>query len=103
MPGDEDIDGKPTSSGSAPRWAGVGAALALTLLLVLAYWNSANLLVLHDHPLHGWIFWPAVGLLVAMSVSLVIPRERRDRSTAGLVVAAISAILCASAGLNVAI
>jgi hypothetical protein len=65
---------------SPPRtWAPVptGVAFLSAVLLVLAYWNVAGLVVLHDHPLPALIFWPAVWVLLAVAVTMLIPSDLR--------------------------
>ncbi|MFI7599323.1 hypothetical protein [Actinoplanes sp. NPDC049681] len=68
---------------SPPRkWAPVRASVALlsAALLVSVYWNAADLVVLHDHPLPASIFWPTLWVLLAVSVTMLIPSDLRGRS-----------------------
>jgi hypothetical protein len=63
-----------------PRtWAPVRAGVAFlsALLLVLVYWNVADLVVLHDRPLPPLAFWPAVWALLALAVTMLIPSDLR--------------------------
>jgi hypothetical protein len=60
----------------APARAGV--AFLSAVLLVSAYWNAAGLVVLHDHPLPTLIFLPAMWVLLALAVTMLIPSDLRD-------------------------
>jgi hypothetical protein len=68
---------------SPPRtWAPVraGVAFLAAVLLALAYGNMADLVVLHDHPLPTPVFGPALWVLLAMAVTMLIPSDLRSRS-----------------------
>ncbi|GAB1644315.1 hypothetical protein [Krasilnikovia sp. MM14-A1259] len=68
---------------SPPRtWAPVraGVAFLATAILVLAYGNMADLVVLHDHPLPTLVFGPALWVLLAMAVTMLVPSDLRSRS-----------------------
>lgn len=68
---------------SPPRtWAPVraGVALLTAVLLALAYGNVADLVILHDHPLPTLVFVPALWMLLAVAVTMVIPSDLRSRS-----------------------
>jgi hypothetical protein len=68
-----------------PRtWAPVRAGVAFlsAILLVLVYWNVADLVVLHDHPVPSWVFGPAVWVLLAVAVTMLIPSDLRTGAAA---------------------
>jgi len=57
-------------------------AVALAVLIVLTYWNVANLIFLQDHALSLRNCWPAVCALLGLAVLLLVPRGRRKRVSA---------------------
>ncbi|MET0419848.1 MAG: hypothetical protein ABW022_27845 [Actinoplanes sp.] len=61
-------------------WAPVpaGVAFVSAVLLVLVHWNVADLAFLNDHPLPALIFWPALWVLLAVTVSMLIPSDLRS-------------------------
>lgn len=68
---------------SRPRtWAPVraGVAFLAAVLVALAYGNMADFVVLHDHPLPTLVFGPALWVLLAMAVTMLIPSDLRSRS-----------------------
>ncbi|MEV0897068.1 hypothetical protein [Actinoplanes sp. NPDC049802] len=72
------------------------AAFLSVVILSVAYWNVAHLVVLRDHPLPSVIFWPAVWVLLGMTVTLLVPSSRRTGAGAALAFGATGlAVLCA--------
>ncbi|MEV4639347.1 hypothetical protein AB0J80_18540 [Actinoplanes sp. NPDC049548] len=62
----------------APLRAGV--AFVAAVLLTVAYGNMADLVVLHDHPLPTLVFGPALWVLLALAVTMLVPSDLRSRS-----------------------
>ncbi|MBU2663986.1 hypothetical protein KOI35_10845 [Actinoplanes bogorensis] len=62
-----------------PAWTAAAVALLSAVALATAYWNVFHLVVLRDHPLPLVVFWPALWLLLAAAVALMIPSWRRTR------------------------
>ncbi len=64
-----------------PRtWAPVSTGIAFlsAVLLVLAYGNAGDFVILHDHPLPALIFWPGLWALLAVAVTMLIPSDLRS-------------------------
>ncbi|MEV6599270.1 hypothetical protein AB0M36_20815 [Actinoplanes sp. NPDC051346] len=84
-------------------WAPASAALSSALLLALAYWNVADLVVLQDHPLPTLIFLPAMWVMLAVAVTLRIPSDRRSRRTTTRVFGATGLVMLCSGCLGSAV
>ena len=85
------------------RWTPAGAALVAAVVLASVYWNLADLAVLRDHPLPGPVFWPAVWVLLAVAVTLLIPADRRSGGVTALTFGATGAVLAVAAVLGLVI
>jgi hypothetical protein len=79
-------------------WAAAGAALVSAYMLALVYWNLPDLVVLQDHPLPPLVFWPAVWLLLAVAVTLLIPSGRRGRLATALAFGATGLVVLVCGG-----
>ena len=89
---------QPTRAGAL-----AGGAFVLALVLASAYWNVADLVVLRDHSLPALVFWPAVWVLLAVAMTLLIPSSRRGSATTALVFGATGLVLVCGAGLGFAV
>jgi hypothetical protein len=80
-----------------------GTAFVVALVLASAYWNVADLVVLQDHPLPASVFWPALWVLIAGAMTLLIPSSRRSRAATTLVFGATGLVLVCGAGVGFAV
>ncbi|MGK5682534.1 hypothetical protein [Actinoplanes sp. URMC 104] len=76
-----------------------GVALVSVGVLVSAYWNVARLAILRDHPVPGWVFWPATWLLLGTAVTLLMPAERRTRTVTALTFGVTAVVVAFAAGI----
>jgi hypothetical protein len=75
-----------------------GAAVLSAYVLALGYWNVPDLVVLQKHPLPSLVFWPAVWLLLAVAVTLLIPSGRRGRLATALAFGATGLVVLVCGG-----